>query len=143
MVEIFASAVVAAPIDRVWALAGDWAGISKWHPFVEKSELGDGAPANDAGAIRVCTLVNSARLKETQVERSDQSYMYAYSITEAPMPMKSHKGTVQLRPVTDGDETYVEWKITFEADESVSGAIKSMFEEAIPEGLAALKSKFA
>ncbi len=142
MVEVFASAVVAAPIDRVWALAGDWAGISKWHPFIETSVLGEGPPANDAGATRVCTLVNGASLKESQVERSDESFMYAYSITDGPMPMRNHKGVVQLRAVTDSDETFVEWSATFDADESVLNTIKEMFEAAIPAGLSALKSEF-
>ncbi len=73
MAEVYASAVVAAPIDRVWAVIGDWAGISKWHPFVEASVLGEGPPADQTGATRECTLINGAALKEVQVERSDKT----------------------------------------------------------------------
>ncbi len=69
--------------------------------------------------------------------------MYAYSITDGPMPMKSHKAIVQLRPVTDTDQTFVEWTVAFDAGESVFDSIKTMFEEAIPQGVSALKSKFA
>lgn len=143
MVEIYASAIAPAPIDHVWALVGDWAGIANWHPFVAKSELGEGPPANLAGAVRICTLANGAALKETQVERSDKNFMYAYSITDGPVPLKSHKGVFQLGRVTDTDETFIEWTVTFEADESVSDSVKAMFEEAIPQGLSALKSKVA
>lgn len=143
MAVVHASAVIAAPIDRVWNLVGDWTGISKWHPFVENSQLGDGPPAHIAGSIRVCTLVNGASLTEEQVERSDENFMYAYSITDGPMPMKSHKGVVQLHPVTDTGHTFVDWTITVEADDEVLGTITAMFEEAIPQGLVALKAKLA
>jgi len=143
MAEVYASAVVAAPVDRVWALAGDWAGISKWHPFVAASGLGDGPPADQAGATRVCTLANGAVLKEVQVERSDEAFTYAYSITEGPVPMTCHKGVVRLRPVTDTGRTFVEWTVAFDADDAVIDAISAMFRDAIPQGLSALKSTFA
>ncbi len=143
MAVIHASAVIAAPIEQVWDLVGDWPGISNWHPFVEKSELGDGPPAHTAGSTRICTLVNGAALTERQVERSDERFMYAYSITDGPMPMKSHKGVVQLHPVTDTGHTFVDWTITVEAEDEVLGTITAMFEEAIPLGLTALQTKLA
>ena len=143
MTTISATAAIPAPIDQVWEVVGDWTGISKWHPFVEKSELGEGPPADTAGATRVCTLADGAALKETQVERSDQNFMYAYSITDAPMPIRNHKGVVQLRPITDTNQTFAEWTTEFEADGNVVEMIKGMFEAAIPAGLSALKSHFS
>ena len=69
--------------------------------------------------------------------------MYAYSITDGPVSINSHKGVVQLRTFTDTDQTFIEWTVAFDADESSFDSIKTMFEEAIPQGMSALKSKFA
>lgn len=143
MSKIHASTVIAAPIEDVWAVVGDWAGISNWHPAVEASRLGAGPAASEAGAIRHCTLVNGASLKEVQTDRSDADHTYAYSITDGPLAMQRHAGAVKLTAITDTGETFAEWTTDFAAAADVHDDIHAMFAQALPGGLEALKAKFA
>ncbi len=142
MTRIYASTVIPAPVNDVWALAGDWAGISNWHPAVDASRLGDGPAASEAGATRRCTLANGAALDEVQTARSDTDHTYSYTITDGPLPMQHHAATVRLSPITDTGQTFAEWTTDFDAADAVHGDIHGMLSEALPGGLAALKAKF-
>ena len=46
MVNVYRSAVIDAPADKVWALIRDFNGLPKWHPAIGKSEIEGGLPGD-------------------------------------------------------------------------------------------------
>ncbi len=143
MVKVYESAVISAPVADVWQVAGDYAGIYDWHPAVKTTKIEAGPASDQVGSIRHCTLENGAQLLETQTARSEAEHTYSYAITESPMPMKNHEGIVSLRPVTDGDETFIEWSATFDPEPGAETELPVMMREVIAAGLASLKTRFA
>ena len=52
MVNVYRSAVIDAPADKVWALIRDFNGLPKWHPAIGKSEIEGGLPGDRVGCVR-------------------------------------------------------------------------------------------
>ena len=129
MVKVYESAVISAPVADVWQVAGDYAGIYDWHPAVKATKIEAGPASDQVGSIRSCTLENGAQLLETQTARSDAEHTYSYAITESPMPMKNYEGTVCLRPVTDGDATFIEWSATFDPEPGAEADVSGMMRD--------------
>jgi NADPH:quinone reductase-like Zn-dependent oxidoreductase len=48
---------------------------------------------------------------------SDKDFRLTYCILEAPLPLMDYVATIQLKPVTDGDRTFWEWRSEFEPPE--------------------------
>ncbi|HVL73621.1 MAG TPA: SRPBCC family protein, partial [Beijerinckiaceae bacterium] len=42
MAKAYASAIVDAPVETVWALVRDFNGLPTWHPAIARSEIEDG-----------------------------------------------------------------------------------------------------
>ncbi len=143
MVKIYQSAVIPAPVADVWQVAGDYARIYAFHPAVKSTKIEAGPAADQVGSVRLCTLEDGAQLLETQTARSDAEHTYSYAITESPMPMKNYEGTVRLRPVTDGDTTFIEWSATFDPNPEVADELPGMVSGLVAAGLESLKARFA
>ena len=51
-----ASAVISAPVEEVWPLVRDFAGLHRWHPAVAEGSL-DSSSAAEVGAAGLGALV--------------------------------------------------------------------------------------
>lgn len=142
MVKIYESAIIPAPISEVWPVIGDFGGIHNWHPAIANATLGDGAPADQVGATRVCELGDGAKLSEKQTARSDEDHFYSYAITESPMPMSNYEGTMRLRPLTATGETFMEWSATFDPAAGAEADLPPMIEGLFQAGFEALRARF-
>ena len=91
---------VAAPSDRVWALAQDFAA---WHPRLNIYQGGPEA---------------SADLVVTVGDRDDASLTLTYSMPEPPFPITDHRATITVEPEHD-TTCYVEWSAEFESDPGI------------------------
>lgn len=114
MGQCYNSAIIAAPIDRVWQALRDFHNVSWATGVVEKMEiLGDKA-GTQVGAQRV---LNDA-FRETMIELDDDQHRLRYTMDDGPGPVASdaverYVGTVQLHPVTVGEGTFVEWSADY------------------------------
>ncbi|WP_161935643.1 SRPBCC family protein, partial [Burkholderia pseudomallei] len=54
----FASSVIDAPIERVWAFFRDFDGLPAFHPAIVESRLEPGPDAYTVGAVRYLTLAD-------------------------------------------------------------------------------------
>ena len=113
MVAILRSAVIDAPIDAVWRVLRDFNSHHLWHPAVAESEIEGGLPADQTGCVRRFRLKDGAELREQLIALSDRDYVSTYCILDSPIPLLDYVATVRLRPVTDGDRTFWEWRSTF------------------------------
>jgi NADPH:quinone reductase len=115
MVRVTRSAVVDAPIERVWAVLRDFNSHHAWHPLVAESEIEGGEPSDEVGCIRRFTLRDGHRIREQLLALSDRERLSTYCILDSTLPMRRYVATLQLKRVTDGERTFWHWQSTFEA----------------------------
>lgn len=140
MAQVQISAVVDAPIDRVWSVARDFNGHAAWHPFIAASHIEDGLASDTVGCIRNFTLANGAHLRERLLALSDLDHSFTYSILESPMPIRDYQASFSLRPVTEGQRTFVEWTARFDvAPEDEARIVEQVGRATFAEGIAALE----
>jgi NADPH2:quinone reductase len=114
VIRVRRSAVIDAPIDRVWALLRDFNSHCAWHPAVGPSQIENGEPADQVGCIRNFTLKDGNQIREQLLALSDRDYISTYCILDATLPMRNYVATVQLKKITDGDRTFWHWESTFD-----------------------------
>ncbi|MFO1037922.1 MAG: SRPBCC family protein [Geminicoccaceae bacterium] len=114
MVQVRRSAVIDAPVDEVWSILRDFNGHDRWHPAVATSRIEGDEPSDSIGAVRDFRLADGSRLREQLLALSDRERSFTYCILEAPLPLLGYVAQVKLRPVTDGDRTFWEWRSRFD-----------------------------
>jgi NADPH2:quinone reductase len=114
MIRVRRSAVIDAPIERVWAVLRDFNSHYAWHPAVGPSHIENGESADQVGCVRNFTLKDGNHIREQLLALSDRDYISTYCILDATLPMKNYVATVQLKRVTDGERTFWHWESTFD-----------------------------
>ncbi len=103
--------VIDAPPDAVWAVAGDFAHLERWYPFVESSRmvLGKGS---ELGSIREIRRLNGTKVEEKLIEIDPWNRRFTYTYAEG-MPLTSdYFATMQVKDAGNG-KTLVEWNARF------------------------------
>lgn len=140
MTKVYISAVVDANVDAVWAVARDFNGHAEWHPIITESHIEDGGPADQVGCVRNFTLADGGHLRERLLAFSDLDRRYTYSIIVSPMPIESYVATFALHPVTEGNQTFVEWYAEFDvAPEDEAEIVERVGRNTFAAGIDALK----
>lgn len=142
MPQVFASAVVGAPIGEVWALLRDFAAIGSWHPALPPCEIEEG-PADRVGCVRVFPLAGGHR--ETLVSLDDERRAIAFTFGDnaAGLRVRRYLSTMSALPVTTSNQTYIEWVSRFDCDEADEGATVTQVRDGVlTPGLKALEQRF-
>ena len=113
------STIVKAPIAKVWSTVRDFHEFTWGKGVIETCER-DGELAGDqVGAKRVL----NGTFQETLLELSDLDHRIRYVITDAPGTPVSKEivrdfvGTIEVRPVTSDDWSFVEWISRFDSEQ--------------------------
>jgi NADPH2:quinone reductase len=114
-VNVIQSAVIDAPIDRVWAVLRDFNSHEQWHPAVAGSRMENDIAGDVVGGVRRFSLSDGAELREQLLSHSDREYSFTYCILDSPLPLFDYMATVRLKPVTDGNQTFWDWRSQFRA----------------------------
>jgi NADPH:quinone reductase-like Zn-dependent oxidoreductase len=114
MIRVRRSAVIDAPIERVWAVLRDFNSHSVWHPAVGPSAIERGEAPDQVGCVRDFTLKDGNHIREQLLALSDRDHLSTYCILDATLPMRNYVATVQLKRVTEGDRTFWHWESTFD-----------------------------
>jgi len=114
MLRVFVSGVVDAPAEKVWPVIWRFDAAADWLPFVKSSPIEDGGDPTRVGCVRVLTQTNGEVLREVLVALSDAKRFYSYTFVSSPVPVRNHRTTLRVLPITDGDRSYVEWLSRFE-----------------------------
>ena len=113
----YASTVIDAPADAVWAKIRDFNGMPDWYPeVIATSEIEDGLTGDTVGAVRSFTLGDGTHLREKLLAHSDETRSYTYDFQKTPFDVDNYNATLRVTPVTDGDKAFVEWWTTFDCD---------------------------
>src|SRR5260221_1253954 len=142
-IRLMRSAVIDAPPAAVWALLRDFNSHERWHPAIDKSRMEAGEAADLVGGIRAFTLKDGGFLREQLISLSDREMSLTYCLLEAPIPLQGYVARMQLRPVTDGDRSFLLWESSFTAPEHRIDELQQLVAGGIYEaGLTALQTYF-
>jgi NADPH:quinone reductase-like Zn-dependent oxidoreductase len=114
VIRVTRSAVIDAPIERVWAVLRDFNSHAAWHPAVAESAIEGGDAPDQVGCVRRFTLQDGNLIREQLLTLSDHDHVSTYCILDASLPLRRYVATVQLKRVTDGNRTFWHWQSTFD-----------------------------
>jgi hypothetical protein len=141
--KVYVSAVVPAQAGPVWAILRDFNGLPNWAGFVAESRIEQNQAADKVGCIRNFTLKNGGRIRERLLGLSDYDMSCTYSILESPMGVSNYIATLRLIPITEGDQTFVEWSAEFDAEPHREDQIAAdISQNVFAPALSSLKSRF-
>jgi hypothetical protein len=141
MAHVHVSSVIDAPIADAWAVIRPFDAVGDWLPFVASSPIVEGDGPTAVGAVRVVTQKDGGVFREVLVAHSDAERTYAYTFVGSPIPVRNHRTTLALRPVTDGDRTLGEWSSQFDIDPDKEAELVGLMEENFLAGLQALDAR--
>jgi NADPH:quinone reductase-like Zn-dependent oxidoreductase len=143
MVRVSRSSVIDAPVDALWRLLRDFNSHAAWHPAIAESHMEAGESGDLVGSVRAFHLADGSALREQLIALSDRDRELTYCLIEAPVPLVDYVATLRLRPVTEGDRTFIHWESRFRPPEDQAAALTRLVGEGIYEaGFAALKARF-
>jgi NADPH2:quinone reductase len=138
------SAIIEAPIDRVWAVLRDFNSHHLWHPAVAHSQMGNGFDGDIVGGVRRFNLVDGAEVREQLLHHRDIAHTFSYSILDSSLPFFDYIATVRLRTVTDGNHTFLDWRSRFHTAENRAEELKHLVGQQIYEvGFSGLRKYLA
>src|SRR5205809_8065387 len=108
MLRVFVSGVVDAPAEKVCPVIRCFDASADWLPRVKSSPIEDGGDPTRVGCVRALTQTNGEVLCELLVALSDATRFYSYTFVSSPVPVRNHRTTLRVLPITDGDRSYVE-----------------------------------
>ena len=145
MAKSYASTVIEAPADQVWARIRDFNGLATWHSgLVATSEIEDGKAGDQVGGVRSFTLTDGTHLREQLLAHSDLERSYSYDFQKHPFDVDDYCATIRVTPVTDGNASFVEWWTTFDCDRDQIAHWQDFFASQVFQGgFDALKAHFS
>jgi NADPH:quinone reductase-like Zn-dependent oxidoreductase/uncharacterized protein YndB with AHSA1/START domain len=114
MQRVIRSAIIDAPIERVWGVLRDFNSHGLWHPAIADSYIERDESADQVGCIRNFHLRDGSHIREQLLALSDDDRISTYCILDATVPLRRYVATVSLKRVTDGDRTFWHWQSTFD-----------------------------
>jgi hypothetical protein len=141
----YASTVIDASPDDVWARIRDFNALPEWTAgAIEKSDLEDGLAADQVGVVRHLVLGNGEiNIRERLVALSDEDRSYTYNFEATPFDVDNYLATIRVTPVTDGGGSFVEWWTTFDCNRDEQAHWIGFFaNEVFQGGFDALKAHF-
>jgi hypothetical protein len=115
MTKIFVSAVIDAPIEKVWAQVRDFNNLPQWHPKFSRSHIEEGLPSDRVGCVRNFDIAGGGgTIRERLLELSDLEHSFRYCILTSPLAVKGYVAQLTLYPVTAGNKTVGVWTAEFE-----------------------------
>ena len=143
MQRVTRSAIIDAPIERVWQILRDFNSHDRWHPAVAESHIENGEAPDRVGCVRDFRLRNGDRIREKLLGLSDHDLFCTYSILESPMGVENYTATLKLTPITDGNRTFAEWSAEFDPPPGQERKLADSIGQGVFQaGFDALKSYF-
>jgi hypothetical protein len=118
-----------ASADAVWAKIGDFCGIGKWHPAIEKCVL------SADGKQRTLSLKGGGTIVEKLEKRDDAAHSYSYSIVEGPLPVANYMSTISVAAAGTGST--ITWSGKYDAkgasDADAKKAIDGVYQSGVDQ----------
>jgi hypothetical protein len=113
--------------DAMWAKVGDFCGIGKWHPAIEKCDL------SADGKTRTLSLKGGGTIVEAETKLDNAGKSYTYSIVSGPLPVTNYSSTITVS--ADGAGSVVTWTGKYDAkgapDADAAKAIQGVYDSGL------------
>ncbi|MFC4908219.1 SRPBCC family protein [Actinomadura gamaensis] len=137
MPKPYASAVIDAPVNKVWEAVRAFGAIADWHPALDTCVLQEGGD-HTVGAVRRLTA-GDAVFVERLTGLDDVAFVQTYEFLESPFPVRRYHATIRVAPITASGQAFAEWWADYEADEAETVRLTPFFRDAVfAAGLAEL-----
>ena len=145
MTRVFISAVINAPVDKVWGTVRDFNGLPQWHPRFSRSHIEDNLPSDQIGCIRNFDIVdNGGTIRERLLELSDVGHSFRYCIVDSPLPVENYLAELTLYPVTADNTTVGVWTAEFDVtNDDETGVIDAVGNGTFGKAFEVLNALFA
>jgi len=142
MTTAYYSTVLDHPLNTVWSLIRDFNNYPAYIEGVSESVIEDERRGDEVGAIRrFCYL--GLWVRQRLAAHSDAAHSLTYAGLE-PLPYPAelsaqavspvrYEGTMSLRPIVEGDRTFIEWSVVLDAEPVDSARWHALFESWIPD----------
>ena len=111
--KVVRSAVIDAPIERVWAVLRDFNSHDRWHSAIDSSHIEGKDQSDQIGCVRSFMLKDGNTIREQLLALDDREHRSTYCILDATVPLQRYVATVTLKPVTDSQQTFWHWESSF------------------------------
>jgi uncharacterized protein YndB with AHSA1/START domain len=106
--KVWTSRVIRAPVEKVWGVMRDFAGMGAWHSDITKMHMLDGARSDKVSGVRDFHF-GPGHLKEELLQLCDRTRSFSYRITKSPLPWINYVSGPRLWPVTSNNTTFGVW----------------------------------
>ena len=116
--------------DVLWKKVGDFCGIAKWHPAIEKCAL------SADGKQRTLSLKGGGTIVEALENWDNANHSYKYTIVSGPLPVANYHSTIDVS--NDPKGSAFNWKGTYDAHGATDADAKKTIDGVYEAGAKAL-----
>lgn len=106
--KVWTSRVIKAPVDKVWGVMRDFAGMGGWHGEISKMHMLKKARPDKVGGIRDFHF-GDGHINEELLHLCDITRSFSYRITKCDIPWMNYVSGPRLWPVTADNSTFGVW----------------------------------
>ena len=106
--KVWTSRVLRAPVNKVWSVMRDFAGMGAWHDEISKMHMLKRARADKVSGIRDFYF-GAGHLNEELLHLDDVNRSFSYRITKSALPWINYVSGPQLWPVTANNTCFGVW----------------------------------
>jgi hypothetical protein len=111
VLSVSQSTVIDAPVERVWEVASDFVGVSRWLTVISSGRLILGKN-REVGAIRELTRANGTKVEERLIEYDPWNGTFSYTYVGGQPLVSDYLATMIVKDLGNG-KTQVDWKASF------------------------------
>jgi hypothetical protein len=138
MAHAYASTVIDAPVEAVWATARDFSALPSWVSVVESCIIEDGLAPDAVGCVRHME-VGGNTVRERLLYLDDSHYRFGYNFETPAFPVEHYRAWFELIPVTAGDRCFAQWGASFDEAPGDAGKYQEIISrDVFAAGLAGL-----
>ena len=106
--KVWTSRVIKAPVDGVWSIMRDFAGMGAWHGDITKMHMLKRHRSDKVSGIRDFYF-GAGHLNEELLHLNDMERSFSYRITKSELPWINYVSGPRLWPVTSNNTTFGVW----------------------------------
>jgi uncharacterized protein YndB with AHSA1/START domain len=140
--KVWTSRVVKAPVERVWAVMRDFAGMGAWHGEISKMHILRKARSDKVSGVRDFYF-GDGHLNEELLHLCDITRSFSYRITKCEIPWLNYVSGPRLWPVTADNTAFGVWTGDWQASPQDDLVLMPRTEENVYQrGFAELERNF-
>ncbi len=106
--KVWTSRIIKAPVDKVWAIMRDFAGMGAWHGDITHMHMLKKVRSDKVSGVRDFYF-GDGHLNEELLHLCDLSRSFSYRITKCEIPWLNYVSGPRLWPVTADNSTFGMW----------------------------------